>query len=80
MQLPRDIDIRSGAFVLFAFVVIVVFGGFIVVSVVCRIGGGCAASSTGLIETVKGLTENIIGILLALMVGGRHPPEKEKET
>jgi hypothetical protein len=74
MQLPRDIDIRSCAFVLFAFVVFVIFTGFAVVSVVCRVSGGCAASSSGLIETVKGLTENIIAVLLALMAGGRPPP------
>jgi hypothetical protein len=77
MQLPRDVDIRSGAFVLFAFVVVIIFGGFVVTAIVCRIGGGCAASSSGMIETVKNLTENIIGILLALMVG--HPPEKEEK-
>jgi hypothetical protein len=75
MQLPRDIDIRSCAFILFAFVVVLVFSGFIVVSIVCRVSGGCAASSSGLIETVKGLIENIIAILLALMAGGRPPPK-----
>jgi hypothetical protein len=71
VQLPRDIDIRSCAFVLFAFVVVLVFAGFVVVSVACRVSGGCAQSSTGLVETVKGLTENIIAVLLALMAGGR---------
>jgi hypothetical protein len=81
VQLPRDVDIRSCAFLLFAFVVVVVFTGFVVVSVVCRVGGGCAASSTGLIETVTGLTENIIAVLLALMAGGRPPPrENGKEN
>jgi hypothetical protein len=75
VQLPRDVDIRSCAFILFAFVVVLVFSGFIVVSIVCRVGGGCAASSSGLIETVKGLIENIIAILLALMAGGRPPPK-----
>jgi hypothetical protein len=76
MQLPRDVDIRSCAFILFAFVVVLVFTGFIVVSIVCRVGGGCAASSSGLIETVKGLIENIIAILLALMAGGK-PTSRE---
>jgi hypothetical protein len=71
---PRDIDIRSGAFVLFAFVVVIIFGGFVLVSVACRFGVVCGPASTGLIDTIKSLTENIISILLALMVGTRPPP------
>jgi hypothetical protein len=81
MKLPRDIDIRSGAFVLFAYVVVVTFTGFIVTTTVCRITTTCAASSVGLIETVRSLVENIIAILLALMAGARPaalPPPTEK--
>jgi hypothetical protein len=76
VRLPRDVDIRSGAFALFAFVVIITFSGFVVVSVFCRIAGSCDASSGGLIDTVRGLIENIIAILLALMAGARPPPDK----
>jgi hypothetical protein len=77
MRLPRDVDVRSLAAILFAFVVFVVFGGIATVAIACRVfGTSCIADSAAALETVKGLTENIIAILLALMAGtaGRPPP------
>lgn len=79
MRLPRDVDIRSLAAILFAFVVIMVFGGIAVVGVVCRIGGDatlCLGNNPEVLSTFKSLIENIVAILLALMAGtaGRSPP------
>jgi hypothetical protein len=58
---------------LFAFVVVVTFTGFIVVAVFCRLASSCSASSSGLVDTVRTLIENIIAVLLALMAGARPP-------
>jgi hypothetical protein len=78
VKLPRDVDVRSLAAVLFGFVVVIVFGGIAAVAIACRIfGTSCIADSAGALETVRGLTENIIAILLALMAGTAGRPPKE---
>lgn len=79
MKLPRDVDVRSLAALLFAFVVVVTFGGIAVLSVLCRVisvAGTCVANSPGALEVLKSLIENIVSILLALMAGtaARGPP------
>lgn len=82
MQLPRDVDIRSGAFVLFAFVVVVTFTGFVVVGLVCRLSTACeGVSSSGMVEAARSLIENIIAVLLALMAGsaGRRQGPGDKD-
>jgi hypothetical protein len=71
------VDVRSLAAILFAFVVVVVFGGFVSIAVLCRVtAAACLGSSPVAADTIKSLTENIIAILLALMAGtaGRPPP------
>jgi hypothetical protein len=75
---PRDLDIRSGAFVLFGFVVIVTFGGLASIAVACRIfRTSCIADSPPALESIRSLVENVIAVLLALMAGGttRGPPK-----
>jgi hypothetical protein len=81
VTLPRDLDIRSGAFVLFAFVVVVVFGTLGAVGVACRVfdnATACFGSSPESLAVIKGWVENIISVLLALMVGTR-PASTGKE-
>lgn len=77
MRLPRDVDIRSGAFLLFAFVVVIVFTSLAVISVACRVFGdadACIASgSPEFIGAFTRFIENLISVLLALMVGTRTP-------
>jgi hypothetical protein len=76
VRLPRDVDIRSGAFVLFAFVVVVTFATFGTISVVCRLNGSspdCIGNSPESLNVMKGWVENIIAVLLALMAGTRPP-------
>jgi hypothetical protein len=77
--LPRDIDIRSGAFVLFAFVVVLVFSTLSAIGIACRIFGdeaACIAATPEALGTFRGLIENVLAILLALMAGARPPPDK----
>jgi hypothetical protein len=76
MRLPRDVDVRSLAAILFAFVVVMVFGGLATIAIACRVfGTSCIADSPAALDTIKGLVENIVAILLALMAGtaGRPP-------
>jgi hypothetical protein len=77
MRLPRDVDIRSGAFVLFAFVVVTIFVTFAIASLWCRILGdpaSCVGSNPETLATLKSWIENILAILLALMAGSRATP------
>jgi hypothetical protein len=76
LKLPRDVDIRSGAFLLFAFVVVVVFSTFATASVWCRLSGNissCLGSNPETLATLRSWIENILAILLALMAGTRPP-------
>jgi hypothetical protein len=79
---PKDIDIRSGAFVLFAFVVVVVFTTIATVGIACRVFGdeaACIAATPEALSTFRSLIENVLAILLALMAGARPPsPPGEK--
>jgi hypothetical protein len=76
---PRDIDIRSGAFVLFAFVVVIVFATFSAIGIACRIfgdGAACLAATPEALGAFRSLIENVLAILLALMAGARPPNGK----
>jgi hypothetical protein len=80
VHLPRDIDIRSCAFVLFAFVVVVTFGTLAAIGIACRVFGdeaACLAATPEALNVFKGMIENIIAVLLALMAGSR-PRENGK--
>jgi hypothetical protein len=78
--LPRDIDIRSCAFLLFAFVVVIVFTALAVIGISCRVFGdqsACLAATPEALSVYKSMIENIIAVLLALMAGTR-PRENGK--
>jgi hypothetical protein len=79
VKLPRDVDVRSLAAILFAFVVIITFGGLATIAIMCRVfGTSCIADSPAALDTIKSLVENIVAILLALMAGTAvRPPPKE---
>jgi hypothetical protein len=77
MRFPRGIDIQSGAFVLFAFVVVISFVTIGTVIVACRLFGlerACFANDPSGLAALKEYVEAIIAILLALMAGARNPP------
>ncbi|HEY1441387.1 MAG TPA: hypothetical protein VGF65_11225 [Mycobacterium sp.] len=75
MRFPRDIDIRSGAFCLFAFVVVTTFGLLGVIGISCRVMGNQGSCfSPEAISTIRAWVENMIAVLLALMAGSRSPP------
>jgi hypothetical protein len=82
MLLPRDIDIQSGAFLLFAFVIIVSFSVIGTSVIGCRVFDlphACFGTDTA--DAVKDYVKGLIDILLALMVGGarrqpKPPPEE----
>jgi hypothetical protein len=77
VNLPRDVDIRSLAAILFAFVVVIVFLGIATIGISCRFfGTSCIADNPASVDAIKSLVESIIAILLALMAGtaGRPPP------
>jgi hypothetical protein len=80
VRFPRDLDIRSGAFVLFGFVVVTTFSAIAIVAVACRmrnLSGAtelCFSDDPKTMEAIKALIENIVSVLLALMVGTRPPP------
>ena len=82
MRLPRDLDIQSGAFVLFAFVVILSFSLISMTVIGCRVIGKeqfCYANTPEAQATIRDYVKNIIDILLALMAGGaRKPPPPEQ--
>lgn len=81
MRFPRDIDIRSGAFCLFAFVVVVLFSTFAVASLWCRLSGNvnaCVGSDPATLATLRSWIENVLAILLALMAGARPTPPNGK--
>jgi hypothetical protein len=81
MPLPRDIDIQSGAFVLFAFVIVVSFSVIGTGVIGCRVFDlPHACFTTEAAATVKDYVKGLIDILLALMVGGaRRPKPNEPE-
>ena len=77
MRLPRDLDIQSGAFVLFAFVVILSFSLISMTVIGCRVFGKeqfCYATTPEAQATIRDYVKNIIDILLALMAGGARKP------
>jgi hypothetical protein len=81
VRFPRDIDIRSGAFCLFAFVVVVVFSTIAAIGVACRVFGdeaACIAATPEALGTFRSLIENVLAILLALMAGARPSPPNGK--
>jgi hypothetical protein len=76
VRFPRDVDIRSGAFVLFAFVVVVTFGTLGAVGIACRVFnnvGSCFGNSPETLAVIRTWVENMIAVLLALMAGSRPP-------
>lgn len=85
MRLPRDVDVRSLAAILFAFVVVLTFSGIALVGLMCRLRGvfgqsaTCFADNPAALDAVRSLIENILAILLALMAGSRPsgPPPSE---
>jgi hypothetical protein len=87
MRFPRGIDIQSGAFVLFAFVVLISFATIATVVVTCRVFGierACFANDPAITPEIKDFVDSIVAILLALMAGARNPaphapPERTSE-
>jgi hypothetical protein len=86
MLLPRDIDIQSGAFLLFAFVIVISFGVIGTSVIGCRVFNlphACFGTDTA--DAVKDYVKGLIDILLALMVGGarrqpKPPPPEEHDV
>jgi hypothetical protein len=77
VRFPRDVDIRSGAFCLFAFVVIVTFSTLGAVGIACRVfnnPNACFGNSPETLGVIRSWVENMIAVLLALMAGARTPP------
>lgn len=75
MRLPRDLDIQSGAFVLFAFVIVLTFSLISMSIIGCRAFGKeqfCYSPEAQ--AAIKDYVKNIIDILLALMAGGARRP------
>jgi hypothetical protein len=76
VRFPRDLDIRSGAFCLFAFVVIILFSTFAIAGLWCRLSGNltaCVGNDPATLGTLRSWIENVLAILLALMAGARPP-------